>query len=304
MSSSPTTPAVSPFIPRKEFLTGPKNIKNSFALLAISGPNCVRLYSFSGQTAQTLRRVLEQYAPILAVRDDPPNNLFEFSLDKKPWANPKSIPSEKLLVDILVAIYQCGYTYLSTVDYGREADDRLVMSFSKAEPIAPPATLNATAVARNQSSSSTLGEMPLERLVPFAISFSSMTVMRVISPPLHLTPAILQACRGAWPRGVVSEKRVYQNSYEFKLKGYGCKHSFGSIKNGLFKCIASIPARHICNRFTATHSYSPIIPRRPILFPRSIPLTYFQSYEIKGSMGIYRPRPRGHHIWTKRAHDY
>jgi hypothetical protein len=230
MSSPPTIPP--PFIPRKEFLQGPKHIKNSFSLLAISGPNCVRLYSFATDAVQTLRRVLEQYAPILTAREDLPNSLFEFSLDKKPWANPKSVPSEKLLVDILVAVYQCGYTYLSTIDYGREADDRLVMAFSKPEPIAPPFPSNATG-ARNESSSSTSSEKPLERLVPFAISFSSMTVMRVISPPLHLTPAILQACRGAWPRGVVSEKRVSQNSYEFKLKGYGCKLSFSSIVDRL-----------------------------------------------------------------------
>jgi len=228
MSSPPTIPP--PFVPRREFLQGPKHIKNSFSLLAISGPNCVRLYSFATDAVQTLRRVLEQYAPILTAREDLPNSLSEFSLDKKPWANPKSVPSEKLLVDILVAVYQCGYTYLSTLDYGREADDRLVMAFSKPEPMAPPFPSNAT---RNESSSSTSSEKPLERLVPFAISFSSMTVMRVISPPLHLTPAILQACRGAWPRGVVSEKRVYQNSYEFKLKGYGCKLSFGSIVDRL-----------------------------------------------------------------------
>ncbi|KAJ2918986.1 hypothetical protein MD484_g1380, partial [Candolleomyces efflorescens] len=44
--------------------------------------------------------------------------------------------------------------------------------------------------------------------------------MRVISPPLHLTPAILQAVRGSWPRGVVSEKKVGENCFEFKLKGY------------------------------------------------------------------------------------
>ncbi len=246
MSSPPTTPpAASPFIPRKEFLQGPKHIKNSFSLLAISGPNCVRLYSFTADAVQTLRRVLEHYAPILTAREDPQNSLSEFSLDKKPWANPKSVPSEKLLVDILVAVYQCGYTYLSTVDYGREADDRLVMAFSKPEPITPPSSSNATGVSRNGSSSSTLSEKPLERLVPFAISFSSMTVMRVISPPLHLTPAILQACRGAWPRGVVSEKRVYQNSYEFKLKGYGCKLSSVSIVDRLIHTF--------CQYFSKTH---------------------------------------------------
>jgi len=226
-SPPPISPAPGSFIPRKEFIKNARKTKSSFSLLALSGPNCVRLYSFTARANQVVRRVLEQYAPILAVREDSEHNLCEFSLDKKPWANPKSVPSEKLLVDILAGIYYSGYTFSSTLDYGREADDRLIIVFSKPEPIAPPISRTATPqspprlIARDESSSSTLAEKPPDRRVPFGISFSSATTMRVISPPLHLTPAILQACRGAWPRGVVSERTVYENSYEFKLKGYG-----------------------------------------------------------------------------------
>src|SRR6266508_2022375 len=102
MSSPPAiSPAPTSFIPRKEFLKNTRPTRSSFSLLAISGPNCVRLYSFTAQAIQIIRRVLEQHAPILAVREDSEHNLCEFSLDKKPWANPKSVPSEKLLVDIL-----------------------------------------------------------------------------------------------------------------------------------------------------------------------------------------------------------
>ncbi|KAF9535858.1 hypothetical protein CPB83DRAFT_865982 [Crepidotus variabilis] len=228
-SSSPISPPTSSFTPRKEFLRDQQGVRNSFALLAISGPNCVRLYSFTPQTVQILRRVLEQYAPITSIREDAVQNLCEFALDKKPWANPKSVPSEKLLVDIIAAIYQSGYTFLSSIDYGREADDRLALAFSRPDAAAHPPSRSASPLpvsslhARNDSSHSTLsgGGRPPARRVPFAISFSSVTMMRVIAPPLHLTPAILQACRGSWPRGVVSEKKVYQNSYEFKLKGYG-----------------------------------------------------------------------------------
>ena len=218
----------SSFTPRREFLRTPRHTRNSFALLAFSGPNCVRLHSFSSQTAHSVRRVLEQFAPILAVRDDAPSSLCEFTVDKRPWANPRSVPSEKLLVDILVAVYQSGYSYLSNMDYGKEADDRLVIVFSKTEPVPPSVSKSSTLhtlplVSTNESSTSSLSEnLPIKR-IPFVISFSSITVMRVISPPLHLTPAILQACRGAWPRGVISEKTVYENSYEFKLKGYGCR---------------------------------------------------------------------------------
>ncbi|CAA7266600.1 unnamed protein product [Cyclocybe aegerita] len=224
MSSPPPEPL---FTPRKEFIRDQQpQTRNTFALLALSSANCVRLYSFSAAAAAAVRRLLEQTLPILMVREDTVQNLCEYTVDGKPWANAKSVATEKLLVDIIALIYQCGYTYLSTIDYGREADDRLAMAFSKAD-INPPSSRTATPLppssltARNDSSRSSLGEKPKARRIPFALSFSSVTLMRVISPPLHLTPAILQAVRGSWPRGVVSEKKVGENSYEFKLKGYG-----------------------------------------------------------------------------------
>ncbi|KAJ3516791.1 hypothetical protein NLJ89_g910 [Agrocybe chaxingu] len=223
MSSPPPEPS---FTPRKEFIRDQQPPpRNTFALLALSSANCVRLYSFSAAAAAAVRRLLEQTLPILMVREDTVQNLCEYTVDGKPWANAKSVATEKLLVDIIALIYQCGYTYLSTIDYGREADDRLAMAFSKVD-INPPSSRTATplppssSTARNDSSRSSLGEKPKARRVPFALSFSSVTLMRVISPPLHLTPAILQAVRGSWPRGVVSEKKVGENSYEFKLKGY------------------------------------------------------------------------------------
>lgn len=55
--------------------------------------------------------------------------------------------------------------------------------------------------------------------------------MRVISPPRDSTPAILQAVRGSWPRGVISEKKVGDSAYEFKLRGYRCT----------FLCLAPCP---------------------------------------------------------------
>lgn len=230
--SSPS-PSHQNFTPRKEFLRDQQSIRNSFAILAISGPNFVRLYSFTPQTVQCVRRLLEQFAPIAAVREDTEQNLYEFALEKKPWSNPKSVPSEKLLVGVIAAVYESGYTFLSSIDYGREADDRLAIAFSRPDTVAHPPSRSASPFppqslhARNDSSNSAIQtpDKPPAKRVPFAISFSSVTVMKVIGPPLHLTPAILQACRGSWPRGVVSEKKVYQDCYEFKLKGYGSKHS-------------------------------------------------------------------------------
>ena len=57
-----------------------------------------------------------------------------------------------------------------------------------------------------------------ERRVAFGISFSSMTQLRVVSPPLSITPAILQVVRSAWPHGVISDKRNGDACYTFKLK--------------------------------------------------------------------------------------
>lgn len=55
--------------------------------------------------------------------------------------------------------------------------------------------------------------------LPFALSFPSSTLLRVINPPLSNSPAILQAARSGWPRGVISENKEGDQTYEFRLKG-------------------------------------------------------------------------------------
>jgi hypothetical protein len=209
------------FTPRKEFLRIPLPAPDSFALLALSSANCIRLYSFPASVIDALRHLFEQLSIILSSREDSPQGLYEFALEGKPWANTKSIFTEKLLLDILAVFYQYGYSYLSTIDYGREIDDRLAMVFSKpgTAPILNSQTTNPLPSIPTNSTSHLNGKEKVQ-LVPFALSFTSTTLMRVIAPPLHLTPAILQAVRASWPRGVVSEKKVGDNSFEFKLKGY------------------------------------------------------------------------------------
>ncbi|PPQ71754.1 hypothetical protein CVT26_007595 [Gymnopilus dilepis] len=220
-SPSPGPSAEVPFTPRKEFIRESSNQPNSFALLALSGPNCIRLYSFVHLAVASIRRLLEQRSLVISSREDTVQNFYEFVLDAKPWANPKSVPTEKLIVDIMAVVYHCGYTYLSLIDYGREPDDRLVMTFCKpSTDFRSPSPFSSSSPPKVDSSTSLLGNKVAAKRVPFAISFSSVTIMRVISPPLHLTPAILQAVRASWPRGVVAEKKVGENSYEFKLKGY------------------------------------------------------------------------------------
>ncbi|KAH0590529.1 hypothetical protein J132_03232 [Termitomyces sp. J132] len=227
-SSSPFNSSPDPgFIPRKEFIREQKVIPSSFAIVAISASSLIRLYSFSSSVVIALRVLLETSSSLVAFREDVQQHFCEFVLAGKPWASPKSVRAEKLLIDILAAIYQCGYTYLSSLGYGGESDDRLAMAFAK--PLISPSASSRSATPlpatrsispfRDSSVSST-SDKPKSRPTPFALSFLSPTLMRVIAPPLHLTPAILQAVRASWPRGVVSERKIGDNSFEFKLKGY------------------------------------------------------------------------------------
>ncbi|KAJ7169581.1 hypothetical protein C8R46DRAFT_202291 [Mycena filopes] len=211
------SPAESGFTPRREFLRDQQTTPNSFSLLAIAGSNCLRLYSFPLPLMTALRRLLGQQNLVTELREDIDQQMCEIVLAGKPWTSAKSLPTEKLLLEILAVIYQHGYTYLSTLDYGRESDDRLAMAFSK------PGTTRSRSPFPPQESSPVPTALSLNahtRRIPFALSFTSATMLRVIAPPLHCTPAILQAVRGSWPRGVVSEKKVGGNCFEFKLKGY------------------------------------------------------------------------------------
>ena len=205
----------SQFTPRKEFIRDQRVI-SSFHLLTLSSSNLVRLYSFPGPVRSALRRVLDQHNLIVTVREDASKQYFEFALDRRPWASPKSVDSEKLIVAILGTIFQSGYSFLSSIDYGREPDDRVAIAFSKPESVSAP-----TAVGSYASSSTVVLTTPTR--IPFAISFVSPSVLRVVDPPLASTPAIIQAVRGSWPLGVVSEKKLGESTYQFKLKGYKCK---------------------------------------------------------------------------------
>ncbi|KAH9064162.1 hypothetical protein EDB87DRAFT_1765767 [Lactarius vividus] len=218
---SPISPADSNIVPRREFIRD-QHPASSFSILALSGAALLRLYSFPPDAVLALRKHLDSAHLILSSREHIQNNFCELSLDGKPWSNPKSTRTEKLLMDILYVLYRNDYNFLSTLDYGREQDDRLVMAFSRPSSLPPPPPFPAPPLAPfHKKSNDSLTVVPHPTKVPFAISFISQNVLRVIAPPLHLTPAILQTVRGSWPRGVVSEKKVAENVYEFKFKGYG-----------------------------------------------------------------------------------
>ncbi|KAF8844083.1 hypothetical protein BDN67DRAFT_53192 [Paxillus ammoniavirescens] len=214
-----STLADSGFIPRKEFIRD-QRATSDFSLLAISGSSFIRLYSFPLDVIADLRRLFDHFYLNAAFREDVAQKLCEFQLHGKPWASPKSARTERILLEILAVIYKHNYTILSTIDYGRERDDRLAVSFSRlsAPMLSIPPQSPIPAGSGSNLSHGTGSKH--ERKMPFAISFVSSTVMRVIYPPLNSTPAILQAVRGSWPRGVVSEKKVGDSAYEFKLKGY------------------------------------------------------------------------------------
>ena len=202
------------FYPRKEFIRDQQRPVSTFGLLTLAGQNHVRLYSFPNSVVNGLRHLFEQQAPIDSFRESPSNHFFEFTLEDKPWANIKTLASEKLILSILTVIYQYGYSFLSTVEYAREQDDRIALAFSR--PASGPVNPSIPAVPTGSAAT-----LPQTGPMLFAISFPSTSLLRVIEPPLALTPAILQAVKNAWPPGVSSEKKV-GGSFEYKLKGYKC----------------------------------------------------------------------------------
>ncbi|KAJ3883055.1 hypothetical protein F5051DRAFT_487407 [Lentinula edodes] len=210
----------SSFVPRKEFQIAPRRNPSSFSLLCFAGSNMLRLYAFPSSVVSAFRRFFDKrihFYLLLAEKTDHHNNFTQFELEGKLWTT-KSLATERLLVEMLNIVYQSRFTYLSTIDYGRESDDRLAIAFSRpSPPVEYPASSSSS--SPKVPSLAPIPDQPRPR-VPFALSFPSATVLRVICPPLHSTPAILQAVRGAWPRGVQSEKKVGENSFEFKLKGY------------------------------------------------------------------------------------
>ncbi|KAF7306732.1 hypothetical protein MIND_00464900 [Mycena indigotica] len=217
---SVTSPESSGFTPRREFLRDNiAHVPSSFSLLAFAGANSLKLFSFPLPVLTAIRRLLDHLELVTNVREDITNQVCEYSLGGRPWASPKSTHTERVIVQILAVIYEHGYQYLSTIDYGREADDKLALAFARPVPRVPASLSPVESPIPTSISSNRQG-----RRIPFALSFTSQTTLRVIAPPLHSTPAILQAVRGAWPRGVVGEKKVADNCFEFKLKGYKWFH--------------------------------------------------------------------------------
>jgi len=247
---SPISPTDTTFVPRREFIRDQRPA-SAFSILALSGAALLRLYSFPTDTVIALRKHLENIHVILSSRELPHDNFLELALEGKPWSSPKSMRSEKLLIEIIDVIHLAGHKFLTTMDYGREQDDRIIMSFSRTFP----SPLSNPTPPFHSMSNDSLSVVPHPVKLLFAISFISQSHLRVIAPPLHLTPAILQTVRGSWPRGVVSEKKAAENVYEFKLKGYKCNVIYSSIDlNAHSPPMCRVPRRYLRHRFPSSHS--------------------------------------------------
>jgi len=163
-------------------------------------------------------------------------DLAEFTLTAKFWANPKTVETEKLMIQILILLNSLGYALLSSIDFAREPGDKLTLVFER--PILSGSLTqspgpqfgyqaNGSTVSHQQPPPHS-GSLPpisgngvLQQI--FGVSFTSQTSFRCICPPLESTPGVLQALRNAWPKGVEVENKVADGCYEFKLKGYACK---------------------------------------------------------------------------------
>ena len=118
-SALTVSPPDSGFVPRPEFIRD-SHVPSTFALLAIAGTNSVRLSSFSRAPLYSLRLSLESQHLLRTIREDPNVNVVEYTLEGKPWTQQKNPDSEKLFVQILAIIFEHGYRFLSTIDYGRD----------------------------------------------------------------------------------------------------------------------------------------------------------------------------------------
>lgn len=105
---------------------------SSFSILSFAGTALVRLHSFPPETVLALRGHLSKARLLLRSRERNEDNFCELTLHGKPWFNPKSARSEKLLVGIIDILHRNGHNFVSNLDYGRNQGDRIIMAFSRA----------------------------------------------------------------------------------------------------------------------------------------------------------------------------
>ncbi|KAG9007889.1 hypothetical protein FRB90_009169 [Tulasnella sp. 427] len=224
MSALLTSPSA--FAPRKEFLKN-QNTPHQFALLTFNGAEILRLSNFPPNVISSLRTLFQQQSVYRAYREDPEMGVSEFIMADRLW-NGKNLRTERLVVLIFSTILSHRFKYVTTLAYGRLAQDTRSLVFSKAMPfpLDVPSTsrtnspaVPASPLPMSSPSIQQDGSRPEQQRTCFALSLTQKT-LRVICAPKSSTPAILASVRSAWPRGVVSEGRPEDDVYEFQLKGY------------------------------------------------------------------------------------
>ncbi|KAG8752907.1 hypothetical protein FRC11_007898, partial [Ceratobasidium sp. 423] len=183
------------FQPRSEFVRT-EATPQSYVLAALNGADTLRLHNLSRSTLSALKEAFGNETRLYGEAND--GQVAEFVFRNSPWST-KSARSETLIVQLFTTLLAHQYTFVTSIDYGRQYLDKLSLTFSRAA--SPSGRLAADTV--------------------FALSFVTPTVLRVLHAPLHCTPAILQSVRSAWPRGVKDERKLGNGCWEFRLKGFG-----------------------------------------------------------------------------------
>lgn len=261
ISSSPETG----FVPRKEFASSTIRQPSSFALLSFSSNNVIRVTNFDRSVFLELNARLHSVIGLRAFRENAEHKLGEIVLLGKPWSNARSLSTEIVIIQAFTIVLRFGYTFISQIDYGREPNDRITLVFSKVG-------------ARTSLDSEEKSTPSSSQMVPFGLSFTSATSLRVVCSPLTGTPAILQSIRGAWPKGVKAEKKLGEHCYEFKLKGYSCTQMMLQFFFTRPDPSTRVPGGHICRRCPSTHTYHPVLPRQVFMEPNYLSISVVRSF--------------------------
>ncbi|CAE6512900.1 unnamed protein product [Rhizoctonia solani] len=202
----------------------------SYSIVALNGADTLRCHNISQSTLSVLRETFGNETRLYGEANG--GDIAEFVFRNSPWTN-KSARSETLIVQLFTTLLAHQYTFVTSIDYGRQYLDKLSLTFTRTG--SPSGRLTADSV--------------------FALSFVTPTVLRVLHAPLHCTPAILQSVRNTWPRGVKDERKLGNGSWEFRLKGFGyfsaeksdealVPHVFALLRTfdtHAFKLIAGVP---------------------------------------------------------------
>ncbi|KAG9120622.1 hypothetical protein FRC07_003816, partial [Ceratobasidium sp. 392] len=183
------------FRPRSEFVRAEAN-PLSYALVALNGTDTLRCHNLSPATLSALREVFGEEMRLYG--ENAESQISEFVLRNSPWSN-KTIRSETLLTNVFAVLLVHQYTFLTTIDYGRQ-----YVCFSSIPAPSPSSFIAIT--AKRSYRLAQLDKLSLTFTRPtsisnptqatesiFALSFTAPSILRVVAAPLHATPAILQS---------------------------------------------------------------------------------------------------------------